>query len=183
MKKDIHTLTKGVKYVGRKMDRNVRFHNSKGGIFCISSKALCKMRSYVQNSSQKKEAGGVLLGRYIIDSDDVMVDIITVPMKGDRRSKQRFFRCARRHQAVIDAVWEASRHRCNYLGGWHTHSEPIPNMSPIDQRDWKKALKEEEFDNDVLYFVIVGTHEIRVWEGRKRNGIITQFARIMGKES
>lgn len=180
MKKDMYMSTKGAKHVGRKTDRNAKFLNNKGGIFCISSKALCKMRSYVQNSSQKKEAGGVLLGRYIIDSNDVIVDIITVPMKGDQRSKKRFFRSARSHQAVIDAVWKASRHRFNYLGGWHTHPEHVPNMSKIDQKDWKKALKKEEFDNDVLYFVIVGTREICVWEGSKGNGMITQLARIIG---
>jgi integrative and conjugative element protein (TIGR02256 family) len=151
------------------------FHNIRGGILKIDVAPLQRMHNYIQDAARKKEAGGVLLGRFIIDSKDVVVDEVTVPMPGDKRSRFRFFRKSKRHQAVIDHVWTKSERRVNYLGGWHTHPEPIPSFSRIDVIDWKKALRCEQFDSETLYFIVVGTEQVCVWEGIKRTCNISQL--------
>ena len=164
------------------MIREVSFRNGHGGILKISEGALLKMKAFVQNRPAKSEAGGVLLGRFIVDSADVIVDDVTIPMPEDRRTHFRFFRKAKRHQAAIDHVWTRSAHRCNYLGGWHAHAEPMPNFSDIDANDWESALRKEQFDNDVLYFVIIGTSAVCAWEGEKVSCRISQLQPVPHSE-
>ncbi len=87
-----------------------------GGYFQISSKALGVMRHYVQDVPAKPEAGGVLLGRHILGTGDIIVDLITAPMPSDRQSRFRFFRARQPHQAAIDRAWRQSGGTCTYLG-------------------------------------------------------------------
>ena len=79
-----------------------------GGKIKISKKALTNMKKFIQDNDCKKEAGGVLLGRYIHNSLDIIVDEITIPMWGDRRKWFSFFRSHRPHQKVIDRLWQES---------------------------------------------------------------------------
>jgi integrative and conjugative element protein (TIGR02256 family) len=142
-----------------------------GGRLQISREAVRLLRRYVQDRADKKEAGGVLLGRHILDSNDVVVDDATPPLLGDRRARARFFRARQRHQEAIDRAWRESGGTCTFLGEWHTHPEAQPWPSGIDREDWLRKLREDEF-TDWLFFVIVGTEAVRVWEGA-RNGKAT----------
>lgn len=135
------------------------------GTLKFSRAAMEQIRPFTQDCRSKPEAGGVLLGRFIKGTDDIVVDRVTVPMQGDRRSRFGFFRNPTPHQVAIDEAWIQSDHTCNYLGGWHTHPEPCPVPSRRDTRDWKRALRREVFDSRSLLFAILGTEELRVWEG------------------
>ncbi|MDP8246583.1 MAG: Mov34/MPN/PAD-1 family protein [Candidatus Tritonobacter lacicola] len=165
------------------MSSGICFCNSQGGLFKIGENALLQMRAYVQDDPGKAEAGGVLLGRFIVDSADIVVDQVTIPMPGDKRSRHRFFREAKNHQAMIDRRWNQSKHRCNYLGGWHTHPEPNPTASKTDIRDWKRALRQNQFDSETLYFVIVGTQEVSAWEGNRHTRLIKELMSIPDQEN
>ena len=142
--------------------------NKQGHKFEISSSAVEQMIHFIQNSPDTSEAGGVMLGRFIINSKDVVVDKVTVPMKGDNQSRFRFFRSKHLHQAQIDDEWATSSGTCNYLGEWHTHPEPNPTPSLCDLINWKKKLLFDRFDSDSLFFVIVGTKQINVWQGIRK---------------
>lgn len=143
------------------LDRDGRLEIGRG--------ALDSMLGYVQDTTEKLEAGGVLLGRNILDSSDVVIDCVTVPMPGDRRSRYRFFRAAQRHQTSIDRAWRRSNGTCGCLGEWHTHPEAVPLPSPHDWRTWRRKLVEDVYDADSLYFVILGTGSLRVWQGKVRS--------------
>ena len=123
----------------------------------------------MQNTFYKREAGGVLLGRYIRESLDIVIDQVTVPMKGDRRQRFSFFRDHHRHQRAIDRAWQETRGTTHYLGEWHTHPESIPIPSNTDLKDWQCRLKQDVFSGNALYFVIVGTETLRIWEGDKNS--------------
>ena len=137
-----------------------------GGRLQIGADALESLKGFVQEGPCHREAGGVLLGRHIVGSSDIVVDEITTPMPGDRRRRFRFFRAAHRHQQAIDRAWKQSGGTRGYLGEWHTHPEPLPTPSLIDQVGWQYKL---HFDQHVglLFFVIVGTEAIAVWEGAR----------------
>ena len=110
------------------------------------------------------EAGGVLLGRHIRDSMDVVVDFVTTPSTEDRRSRFRFWRAPKHHQEEINRAWTESEGTCVYLGEWHTHPQADPRPSATDLRDWRRKLREDSFV-DPIFYLIVGTASIRAWQG------------------
>ena len=141
------------------------------GRFQIGPSALAVIRQYIQDTPEKAEAGGILLGRHILGTDDIIVDNVTVPMPGDRRSHFQFFRAHRRHQEAIDQAWRESSGTCTYLGEWHTHPERCPVPSLVDRWNWKQKLLRDRF-TEPIFFAIVGITEVRVWEGRRRHRLM-----------
>jgi integrative and conjugative element protein (TIGR02256 family) len=132
-------------------------------------------------NDEDHEAGGVLLGRHIVDSDDIVIDKVTTPQPGDRSSRFRFIRARRRHQKLIDAAWCESNGTVTYLGEWHTHPERVPHPSLVDRVGWVKKLLFDDFA-DALFFVIVGTEGVGVWEGRHRHPAQTQLREARAHE-
>ena len=133
----------------------------------LSHAVILKMKEFRQNAFWKKEAGGILLGSYIIESNDIIIDLISTPLLGDKQTRFSFFRKSKRHQKIINKVWHESNGTLNYLGEWHTHPEFLPSPSNTDLKDWKRKLKQDKFYGNYLYFIIVGIEEIFVWEGCK----------------
>lgn len=129
--------------------------------------AVEQMRAFAQLHWWSAEAGGVLLGRHLLDSHDVVVDEVTTPQDSDRRSRFSFFR-SRRHEAVALERWQARAGTMAYLGLWHTHPETDPKPSGIDRSDWTQAVSRDGYDGDRLFFPIVGTQCIRVWTLSRR---------------
>ena len=144
------------------------FEDSLSNKIKIGPSALSGMAGFVQNDSAKREAGGVLLGRFLIGNNDVIVDHITVPMIGDKRSRFGYFRSKDAHQKRISETWASSQGTCNYLGEWHTHPEVDPHPSIHDIDNWKNKLNHDQYDSDFLFFVIVGTEQISAWKGYRR---------------
>lgn len=140
-----------------------------GGRVKIDHEPMAAMARFRQVGRREPEAGGILLGRFIRESSDVVVDEVTTPTAADVRRRFLFRRSARPHQRVINARWASTRGTCLYLGEWHTHPEPDPTASCIDVRDWKRRLRQDEFEGDALLFVIVGTEKIRAWEGSREH--------------
>ena len=147
------------------------FARVRRGRFQIGPSVLAVMRQYVQDAPEKAEAGGILLGRHILGTDDIIVDDVTSPKPGDRRSRFQFFRARWRHQAAIDRAWQESSGTCTYLGEWHTHPELCPNPSLVDRLRWQQKLLRDRF-TEPIFFVIVGIAEVRVWEGCHRHHLM-----------
>lgn len=140
------------------------FQKPNGGRLGVADAALDVMLSYRQQRPTDTEAGGVLIGRFIRDSDDVIVDIATQPMPGDRRRRTSFYRSKRAHQEAINEAWRTSNGTHTYLGEWHTHPEPNPSPSMTDLQDWRKRIQRDTFHGDTLHFLIVGQNEVGAWE-------------------
>ncbi|BCL79610.1 Mov34/MPN/PAD-1 family protein [Ktedonobacteria bacterium brp13] len=147
------------------------FARVSAGCLQISPSALAVMRLYVQDASEKAEAGGILLGRHILGTNDIIVDGLTTPMPGDRRSRFQFFRARRRHQEVIDRAWQESSGTCTYLGEWHTHPELCPIPSRIDRLHWQQKLFRDQFD-EPIFFIIIGISKVCVWEGYRNRRLM-----------
>lgn len=124
--------------------------------------AVQQMLAFRQRSWWQTEAGGVLLGRHLLDTDDIVVDEVTTPQKSDRRSRFGFFR-SKKHGKIAQSRWTEEASTLAYLGLWHTHPERDPTPSGVDRQDWKQAVSTDTFHGDRLFFPIVGIERIRVW--------------------
>lgn len=144
------------------------FMLSNKGHIKLSDSVIEQIRSYEQHKKGDLEAGGVLLGRFVVDSKDIIIDMASEPMRGDKRTRYSFHRGAKKHQLVIDEEWKRTNGKSHYLGEWHTHPEQHPDPSGKDIDNWKNHLTRDVFSSRYLYFIIVGTREIGVWEGDRR---------------
>ena len=141
----------------------------------ITSQAVEQLLAYVQRRCWQREAGGVLLGRHLLDSEDVVVDEVTSPQSSDRRTRFSFFR-SKKHEHIARERWIAEANTLSYLGLWHTHPEDSPTPSAVDWEDWQQAVANDTFDGARLFFPIVGRKEIRVWT-KSRSGDIRELER------
>jgi integrative and conjugative element protein (TIGR02256 family) len=133
----------------------------------IVEHALTQMQAFAQRRWYHREAGGVLMGRHLLDSHDVVVDEVSTPQNTDRRSRCNFFR-SHKHEQVARQRWLQEHSTSAYLGLWHTHPERDPTPSGVDQTDWQQAVAGDTYEGDRLFFPIVGTNSIRVWTLSRR---------------
>jgi integrative and conjugative element protein (TIGR02256 family) len=141
---------------------NMVFRVTSNQRLIIVDHAVEQMKSFVQRRWWQAEAGGVLLGRHLLDSDNVVVDEVTTPQATDQRSRFGFFRSSR-HETFARTRWREKSSTMAYLGLWHTHPENDPRPSEVDCQDWQKAVLRDTFEGNYLFFPIVGIQHIRVW--------------------
>lgn len=156
----------------------VVFDRAQGGRVEIGEIAWQALIAHRQLFPADHESGGVLLGRYLLDSDDIVIDAVTTHRKHDRRSRHRFHRAKQPHQQLINEAWTASSGTTTYLGEWHTHPQRLPRPSSTDLSDWSRKLVHDEF-TDSLFFVIVGTRQICIWEGERCSRSQTLLGGVM----
>lgn len=142
----------------------MRFERRSGGVLEIGPEALTMLIRFRQIGNCDPEAGGILLGRLLIDNA-VVIDEVTTPSDEDTRTRFRFFRRRRCAQRRVDQAWEESSHTRNYLGEWHTHPEDHPAPSSHDKRNWQRILRVASVEQRFLFFLIAGRSSIAAWEG------------------
>lgn len=161
------------------------YRRRNGGAIKIGADAAALIWSHAQTDDIKPEAGGLLLGRQVSESNDVIVDRATPPSAKDRATRFRFFRAKGPANRAIRKYWEGSSGTCNYLGEWHSHPENVPVPSCIDYRNWRRLLIKSVIDQDFLLFVIVGRVELRLWElraGSKSPELLERVASSPGEQ-
>lgn len=146
-----------------------------GGRLQFSAACWETLLEFRQTHSEP-EAGGILIGRRIQNSLDVIVDNVTIPGADDRRTRSSFFRSRRSHQRELDRAWRESGATSGYLGEWHSHPERQPHPSLIDYCGWARRLMDRV--TEPLFFVIVGTEETRAWESQRR-WALPRFVRLV----
>jgi integrative and conjugative element protein (TIGR02256 family) len=145
----------------------VRYVRTSGGHIEFSAPALVSLAQTRQIDDVSPEGGGVLLGRLVVNTDDVVIDEITFPGPEDVRARYSFRRSPNSAQPRVVSAWQESTGTKIYLGDWHSHPEDHPNPSWVDRRDWNRVLKRAVYEQAFLLFVIVGRRSIHLWEGRR----------------
>jgi integrative and conjugative element protein (TIGR02256 family) len=142
----------------------LRYRRVGGGVVEMSSSAVAHMESHRQLEPGSHEAGGVLLGRFLMGCEDVVVNEAVGPFDTDSRSRYQITRKRSPAQELVNEAWRASRGTCNYLGEWHTHPEYSPSPSWSDLRNWRHIAKDTRTDLPAFFFGIMGLDELIVWE-------------------
>lgn len=143
------------------------FLRNDGGKVHFAESAVAALMERRQLRDSSAEAGGIMLGRLIDGSPDVVVDEVVGPLPEDRRSRFTFFRPKKQAQQIVDQAWSSSYGTKIYMGEWHTHPEDVPNPSSQDVRNWKRICDTAVFEQESLLFLIAGRVSCRLWELRR----------------
>ena len=131
---------------------------------------------WCQHGWLSREAGGLALGYIDIETGGLLAEKLTLPGRGDKRSRTGFFRGPRHHMEAVE--WHRSTGaRGTILGLWHTHPEPIPHPSDTDWADLSNVLDHGTYNGLGLVYLIVGTEQIGSWFGQ-RGGRIHKIGHI-----
>ena len=153
----------------------MRFARPNGGIVEFNKSAAELIGRYCQLHRTDAEAGGMLLGRLISESRDLVIDEITEPTKLDLKGRFYFIRRRRAAQRRVNKAWLDSNGTLNYLGEWHSHPEDDPTPSQVDLENWRRISSQARFEQDFLLFAIVGRSRIKVWELGKKSGELSEL--------
>jgi len=129
----------------------------------IENGLIQRMQQYRQMNALSPEAGGVIFGRELIDTDNLIINNMTEPYEHDKRSRFSFRRKDTGHIEYYKRIYDESGGIIKYVGEWHTHPEKIPKYSILDKREWMKILKEKPAIPP-LYFIIIGIEVWRIWK-------------------
>ncbi|MDX2053624.1 MAG: Mov34/MPN/PAD-1 family protein [Polyangiaceae bacterium] len=132
-------------------------------LVAFGEESVDTLLGYRQLDTGAFEAGGVLLGRIILATGDVVIDQVTTPCSNDLRSRYRFLRSRTGAQARVHQAWIDSQGTRIYLGEWHSHPEPHPSPSRQDIDDWRRVARKARYEQSFLLFVILGTQSLCVW--------------------
>lgn len=140
-----------------------------GGRLKIPKSILEQFSLFVQKEPHIPESGGVLLGRFIKGTNDIVLDAMTVPEESDTQERCFFRREKEPHQTMIDTYWKRTKGTGHYLGEWHTHPENYPQPSSTDYRNWIQLLQVASYYGTTLIYIIIGIKEIVVYQGSNKN--------------
>lgn len=163
-------------------NKPMKFRRPNGGVIAFSEAALIVMHKHCQLETTAAESGGILLGRFINETDDVVIDEAMTPTWSDQRSRFFFRRARRPAQMRVNATWAESAHTRNYLGEWHTHPEDDPVPSEQDLRNWRHIGQAAQYEQTYLIFVIVGRKRTRGWEWDKVSKSLWQLDYMQADE-
>lgn len=141
-----------------------QFRRPNGGTVLIGAVAEELLNAHRQDRPGLAESGGVLLGRLIVESEDIVIDEATGPQRADRATRYRFFRAKSPTQRLVDRAWALSQGTRNYLGEWHSHPEDHPLPSGVDRENWVELGQKVVRTQPTLFFAIVGRKETKLWE-------------------
>ncbi|MGI8544557.1 MAG: Mov34/MPN/PAD-1 family protein [Aridibacter sp.] len=157
----------------------MKFLRENGGVVSFNKDAVKTLLDYRQVNITDKEAGGMLLGRLISYCDDIVIDEVTTPSSDDEQHRFSFFRKKNLAQKIVEEKWQNSEGTQIYLGEWHTHPEedPTPSAS-VDINNWCKIIQNAVYEQEMLFFVIVGTRKTRIWEINKNTKNMSKLETI-----
>lgn len=127
-----------------------------------------------QDSKDKKESGGILLGQ--INKDSILITRASIPNKKDKADRYNFVRDKTMSQLIIDYEYANSDGRTLYLGEWHTHPADIASPSGDDRLMIHEQFSKNKIHTDFLLLVIMGLKNdyISIYNGNNLKKISNQ---------
>lgn len=154
-------------------DSLVKVYSSYFGVYVdIKDVVISKMFSYITDHSEELEAGGVLIGYKVKDSNSIVIEDVTEPDTQDERSRFYFVRKSVQH---LNTVIKKKKLKSFCIGNWHTHPFSMnPNPSSVDNNTWNKELIECKSGHGFQIFIICGREGFRVWIGKENDLVIQE---------
>ena len=126
----------------------------------FSKKVIQDIERYKQDTKEKNESGGILLGQVL--NHDVFILKHSDPCKYDKSTRYSFERDKKNAQKIIDFEFLDSNGKTIYLGEWHTHPENKPTPSSQDMSMIKEQFKKNKLNEKFLLLFILGIKEFYI---------------------
>ncbi|SHE78086.1 integrative and conjugative element protein, VC0181 family [Flavobacterium fontis] len=143
--------------------------NIEVGVYNIffSKKVLNDIKIYKQDTKEKNESGGILLGQVL--NQNIYVLKYSDPCKSDKSTRYSFERDKKNAQKIINHEFAESSGKTIYLGEWHTHPEKLPTPSNQDLKMIKEQYKKNKLNEKFLILFILGTQDfyIGIYTGKE----------------
>lgn len=123
------------------------------------SEEILKQFNQMEQSPGQVEAGGILLGKYDLDTHTYYISRITTPNKNDSAGFSFFIRSKKSAQKEINKAWKKSNGIVNYLGEWHTHCCQHPLPSTTDLNFIKQIVEDQVSPYEHFFMIIVGQNK------------------------
>lgn len=133
-----------------------------GKVVDILSNVFEKINCWIQDTDEKAEAGGYIVGYQHYGTENITLEDISQPYMWDKRTRFYFGMRDPSHQMFLE---KSMLKKSFYMGVWHTHPQMIPEPSSIDWNDWYDTLEVDRTACKYIFFIIVGMKEMRVWVG------------------
>ena len=144
-----------------------------GKVVDILSYVFEEMRKWLQDTGEKKEAGGYIVGYKHNKTENITLEQISHPYRLDIRKTTYFSMRDPRHKFFLK---NSIRKKSFYMGVWHTHPQIVPEPSSIDWKDWRETLEVDRTGCEYVFFIIAGFQEMRIWVGDfKEKNIVEIF--------
>lgn len=133
----------------------------------LSKEVIKKIEKYKQDSKEKNESGGVLLGQIL--NQNIYILKYSDPCQYDKSTRYSFERDKRNAQKIIDFEFKDSNGKTIYLGEWHTHPEKSPTPSHQDIKMIKEQFKKNKLNEKFLFLLILGLKDffICIYNGKE----------------
>lgn len=128
--------------------------------------------NYKQNTSNKNESGGIILGQ--ISNGITYITKVSTPNIYDFSAYNLFIRNKEAAQIIVNYEFANSFGKTIYLGEWHTHPEETPRPSSQDIKMIKKQYKDSSLNIDYIILLIQGIKKIYlgIYDGKNFKGKI-----------
>ncbi len=124
-------------------------------------------QKFIQDTKEKNEAGGVLLGSIV--GKKIYVVKASIPNKFDKATRTSFLRDKDIAQVIVDYEFENSNSTMFYLGEWHTHPENYPTPSGQDKHMTIEQFNKSRLAQPFSIMLIQGIKGIYIalYDGKK----------------
>lgn len=119
-------------------------------IFC--PRVVSQLLRHQQLNRKDLECGGQLFAK--VNGFNLYIVWASGPNARDRRFRFNFVPNLSQQRKEIRQRFELGMH---YVGDWHTHPEPIPKPSDLDNASMKDCFKKSKHELESFLMLIVGT--------------------------
>jgi len=119
--------------------------------------AINELKKYQQKEGSC-ESGGILIGEIYLESSKVIVKEVIF----SKKAKRSYFGInidKKEMQKELDKLRKKSKYTMNYLGDWHSHPEPYPTPSFVDNISYKITLQKAKIQTNFIIFLIIGNND------------------------
>ncbi len=129
-------------------------------IITFSQEVVLEIIKKSKYRNKSLEIGGLLIGQ--IADKNIHITDITEPDKSDISASNTFTRSVKNKNNLLKGKFLQSNKTKIYMGEWHTHPEPYPNISQVDKSMISTQFKKNIVLEPFLILLIVGYKDIFV---------------------